>query len=383
MRRLIPRVEVQTRLRLIFPLDAFDPVLSNMLSASALAAMLYVDAVVPDEGAVPEGAAWARPSTCLWMSDDVYAHAEDEERTAWRQAALVNRKTLDTLEGSWGIPNASPWYRDNSRETLRDETFPAWLEHGALRDRPGIATNSSHPRWALTKSFADLFDPDLGSEDLEAAVEAWRDSHMSPGQRFRISTLRERDHAGSAVEVTLPGGQLRSLEPGEASRILKGVLEQWAPARLSDPVVLSISEPGDKVYLADADRLRALRLTIDASNLLPDVVIVDIDTDPPTFWIVEAVATDGPVTEDRLRQLLRWAEDQRIPPDSCRFLSAFGDRNDAIAKRRLKDLATGTFAWYLSEPTRELSWHEIVSPRADFHFPLEAVRYEPDNDEDN
>lgn len=358
MRSLLPRDEVQARLQRIFPRDAFDPVHSNPLAASALAAMLYVDAVVPDTGPLPDDASWARPSMCLWMSDEVYAVDDPDRRAEWRGACLVSRKAARELEASWGVISEA-WYADNSRETLRDETFPAWLEHGALRDRPGIPTTSSRPRWALADGFADLFDPALEGDALEAAIEAWRSTHMSPGDRLRISTLRDRERAGHAVEVTLPDGVTRSLEPGSASLILRGVLQDWAPSRLVDPVVLTISEPGDKVYVADASRLRALGLTIDAGNLLPDSVIVDIGTTPPTFWIVEAVATDGPVTEDRRRQLLRWAEDQRIPPASCRFLSAFLDRNDAAAKRRLKDLATDTFAWYASEPTRELAWYEM------------------------
>lgn len=231
--------------------------------------------------------------------------------------------------------------------------------HRSLDSRePGLATNSSSPRWALTEGFAALFDPALEGEALDVVIEAWRETRMSPGDRFRIATLRKRDHAAHALEVRLPDGRVRHLEPGHASRILQGVVEQWAPARLTDPVVLSISEPGDKVYLADESRLRSLGLTIDAGNLLPDAVIVDIGAHPPQFWIVEAVATDGVVTEDRRRQLIRWAEHQRIPRDSCRFLSAFLDRNAAIAKRRLKDLAADTFAWYLAEPTRELAWYE-------------------------
>ncbi len=113
------------------------------------------------------------------------------------------------------------------------------------------------------------------------------------------------------------------------------------------------------MYVADAARLRALGLTIDTSSLLPDAVIVDIAAKPPTFWIVEAVASDGPVTEDRRKQLLRWAQDQRIPPGSCRFVSAFASRHAAPARRRLKDLAAGSYAWYADEPGRELAWYEI------------------------
>lgn len=182
---------------------------------------------------------------------------------------------------------------------------------------------------------------------------------MSPGDRFRMATLRERERAGHAVAVGLPDGTVRQLEPGDASLILRGVMEYWAIYRLRDPVVLSISEPGDKVYLADAARLRSLGLAIDAGNLLPDAVIVDIGESPPVFWIIEAVATDGVVTEERKRLLNDWAQAQRIPPNSCRYLSAFLDRNAAVVRRRFKDLAVGTFAWFASEPTRELSWAEI------------------------
>jgi hypothetical protein len=346
---------------LIFPRSAFDPVFSSPLAAAALAAMLYVDAVIPETGEIPPDARWARPSLCLWMSDEVYARDAPADRLAWLDAALSpgGRGAVERLQASWALPGAVSLYRENSRETLRDETFPAWLEHGAVRVRPGMPTTSSKPRWALTESFVELFDPSLSTDVLETAVETWRASHMAPGDRFRIATLRDRERAVHAVVVTLPDGTIRSLEPGDASLILRGVLEVWAPTRLSDPVVLSISEPGDKVYVADAARLRSLGLAIDTSSLLPDAVIVDIGETPPAFWIVEAVASDGPVTEDRRRQLLRWAEEQRIPVDSCRFLSAFVDRNDNAARRRLKDLAVDTFAWYASEPTRELAWYEI------------------------
>jgi hypothetical protein len=345
----------------IFPRSAFDSVLSNPLAAAAAAAMLYIDAVVPDEGDLGPETIWARPSTCLWMSDDVYSRTNPEDRIAWRKAAARGRRQVDELQDSWGFPHAVSWYRDNSRETLRDETFPKWLDYGAMRGRPGVRTTSSTPRWAVTESLANLLDPALSEQQFTEATEAWRESHMQPGARFRIATLRDRERTSHAIEVRLPGGQSRLLEPGDASLILRGVLEEWAPRRLIDPVVLSISEPGDKVYLADRARLRSLGLTIDPGSLLPDAVIVDIGEEPPTFWIVEAVASDGPVTEDRRNQLLRWARDQRIPEQSCRFLSAFLDRNDAAAKKRLKDLAAGTFAWYAGEPTRELAWYEIIS----------------------
>jgi hypothetical protein len=74
---------------------------------------------------------------------------------------------------------------------------------------------------------------------------------------------------------------------------------------------------------------------------LPDAVIVDIDITPVTFWLVEVVATDGPVDEERRQKLRGWAAANSINPDHCRFLTAFASRSSAPARRRLKDLAAG------------------------------------------
>jgi BsuBI/PstI restriction endonuclease domain len=233
-----------------------------------------------------------------------------------------------------------------------------------MRVRSGVKTTSPKGRWALTDVFADLFVPDLAEGQLEHRIEKFRQDQMSPGGKVKALTARQRGDHAHAVDVTLPDGEVRHLEPGEASAILKGVVEVWAPARLVDPVVLTISEPGEKIYTADSNLLRRLGLAIDPGKLLPDALLVDIGTLPPQFWIVEAVASDGPIGEARKKALLEWAGQERIPPGACQFLTAFGSRNAGAAKKRLKDLAAGTHAWYLDEPEKELAWYDLneVSP---------------------
>ena len=346
------------RLELVFPKAAFDTVLSNPLAGWAVASMIYIDAVAPVSGDLLEDQTWARPTMVLWMSDEAYAHDDPRLRAAWTAAAAQAKRAVADLLESWELP-FNQKYGDNSRETIRDETFPRWLDEGAMRVRPGVKTTSPLPRWAITDSFADIFDPSLVDDAVLERIEGFREDHMSPSGKVKALTARRRGDQAHAVDVTLPGGAIRNLEPGEASVILKGVIERWAPARLKDPIVLTISEPGDKIYTADATVLQQLGLSIDSTALLPDALLVDVALTPPDFWIIEAVATDGPIDEDRKHSLLRWARQQRIPEDSCNFLTAFGSRNAAPAKRRLKDLAVGTFAWYLDEPARELSWYEL------------------------
>lgn len=225
----------------------------------------------------------------------------------------------------------------------------------------GVKTNAGDARWIMQRSFAELFDPALEGSELRQAIDSWTDTAMDPEQRLRAVVARDRSTTATSISVVLPSKEVRQLSPGESSLILKGVIEVWAEQRLLEPVVLTISEPGDKKAYVDEQRLAAVGININVSDLLPDSLIVDMGFRPAEFWIIEAVATGGPVDERRKEKFIEWAETQRIRPEQLRFLNAFISRNDSAAKRHLMDLATGTYAWYLDEPTRELAWNTIDS----------------------
>jgi hypothetical protein len=358
MRHVVGRDLCEERLKIIFPPGAFDTVLSNRLAASSVAVMVYVGAVVNDEGAPHPENVWVRPQTVLSMSDEALARISDSDRRAWADAAAMQVKDITTLLRQWGHEHHR-WYATDSRETVRDETWPKWRTHGAARRREDLAPGSPRPRWALTASFADLFNPGLDGPALVSAIEQWRATHMTPGDLLRIQHANELAKSDHQVPVLVPGYGVRNLEPGEASLIIKGVIEQWAPRRLTTPVVVAISEPGTKVWVLDAAKMAAASISINVSSVLPDVIILDAGAKPPTFWIIEAVASDGEVNEARKAALQQWAQDQYIDPQHCRFVSAFRSRSSPPARKRLKDIAVGTYCWFLDEPSRELAWNEL------------------------
>lgn len=359
LRPVVDRKQIRERLVKMFPPDAFDAVLSNPLAAAGVAAMIYVGSIVDDEGDPEPENVWSRPSTVLWMSEEIQAHSTDDERLAYAAAAAISRRRIEALvSDGWGIVH-HPWYADTTRETLRDEIWPKWRENGAARMRPGVATSSSLPRWALTASFATLFDPALDGDDLDAAIAEWQDTHLNAGAKLKLHYASALASAEHEVTVQLPGYGQRVLDPGTSSMILKGVIEQWAPARLGTPVVLAISQSGDKLYVADQALMAQIGISINVSTVLPDAIIVDVDDTPATFWIIEAVATDGEINETRKANLTEWAVEQYIAPEQLQFLSAFASRNAATIRKRLKDIASGTFCWFLDEPGNELSWSEI------------------------
>jgi len=358
LRPVIDRALAEERLRKIFPREAFDADLSSPISAAGVVTLIYVGAIEAGDDTF-----WARPSTALWMQEEVLAEgASDERRIAWGKAAMRNRQKVSELLATWGITFAQ-WYAQDTRESLRDDSWKSLYNNNAMVRVPGVPATSPLPTWALADHFADLFDPKLEGDELEVAIAAWTDTHMTASARARAMAVRQRDRATDAVRVTFPDGSVRLLEPGDASLILKGVVEEWAPRKLHTPLVLAISEPGEKQAYVDEQRLRSLGLSISVTQLLPDALLFDGGPEA-RFWVVEAVHTDGPISEERKAQLIQWAATQHIPADQLGFLTAFESRNAGPARRRLKDLAAGTSAWFRDEPDYELQWDAIKEAAA-------------------
>lgn len=357
MRPVISADSATERLLAIFPREAFDTVMSAPLAGAAVAALIYVDSVATGDEATTF---WSRPSMVTWMSEEMRQRDSADERLQWRAAAAKTNKVLTKVLEEWEVSTAGG-YADNSRETLRDETFRKWRETGAIVERPGVAKNSSNGRWALQPHFADLFDPSLVGDDLGTAVAQWREDHLSPSAKLKVQFAEQNQSAVYAVTVTLPSGAgIRTLESGGASLILKSVLEDWAPARLAKPFVVTISEPGDKVFTGDKKLLDFLGIEINSQSLLPDALVADVGDNDVEFWFVEAVNTDGEINEMRKESLLAWATRQSIDPAHCHFLTAFISRTDSAARKRLKDLAVGTFAYFADEPGHELAWYRLT-----------------------
>jgi len=350
---LADRAAYKARLEAILPQVITGTTASaNDIAAAAGFVLMYVAAI---EGQNP-----VRPSTVIWMSAPLgESHRSDKDRRAYYKAAMRSERAVVELCQRWGTDHR-PWYANNSREPLRDETFRTWAENGVLLSGAGVGTTSPGARYTLSRDFARLLDPGLTGDDLDAAINTWQDRHLSPTGRARAQRARAAVQAGSEVVVNLPGGQTRTLHTGLSSEILKGVIEQFAPVALRDPAVVFISQPGEKVEPVDGQLLQVLGLPIDQQRLLPDCLLADLAEDRDTLWLVEVVATDGPVTEERKATFLTWATQHGVRAVRCRFLTAFASRTAGPFKRLVPQLARGSYAWFLDEPDAVLSWEELA-----------------------
>lgn len=335
----IDRSTIHQRLQTIFP-DGVPQrnYCVREAAASTVFTMLYI-------GAVEGTDKWAGPKQIVRMTDKQAANSADLEREAY---------AVKSLKPGFQ-PDGKTWYLENSREQIRDETIrQGFIPNNAAVERPGLATTSSVPRYALQKDFAALFDPALHGDAFEKAAETWREEHLSATALARTVLMRRgATTTGEGILVTFPNGETRRMAPGPSSTISKAVVEEFAKRYLARPAVLWISESGAKVVSRDDELAAQLKLKISADRNLPDIILVDLGDNKGhglLLVFVEVVATDGPVTTQRQEALLAIATDAGFPKERVVFVTAYLDRSHAAFKKTIAELAWRSFAWFAAEP---------------------------------
>lgn len=328
--------EIHARLQEIVP-ETEDPRgwVRREMAARILFVMLYGFAVEGQDR-------WIRPTAVTDMTDDQAKRQDPQERIAW----------LDRVQSPQRPRNVpGRWYGENTREPIRDESLRAMLELGLAVERAGIPTTSPKPRYALTESVTQLFSPELRGEKLRMAIEAWRDTHLSKAALARISIARKRAASDQdGVLVRLPNGEVRRMAPGPSSRLTRAVAEEMAPRFLGQPAVVLLSESAQKVPYRDDELCQALGFDFRASKALPDLLLVDLASEPPLLVFVECVVSDGPVSERRREELESFALDAGFRHEDCTFVTVFHDRAKSPFRAMASSLAWSSFVWFETEP---------------------------------
>jgi hypothetical protein len=323
-------------------------------TAKTVLTMLYCGAIYGTDR-------WIRPSQVTDMSDDQAALVDQAAREEWCAHMLSNRTKLRS---------PSAWYAVNSREQIRDECIARGLiPNQAVVERPGVATTSSKPKYALQPQFVALFDETLQGDLLDTAIAAWQLRFLSITAMARATIIRNNAAATAhRVPVVFPNGSAITLAHGESSNITKAVVEQFAHNFLAQPAVLWLSESANKVI--DETLVQALHLHIDQSKSLPDVILVDLSPTNGDILVVfvEVVHTDGPIDMQRKAALQAIALDAGFAVDHLAYVTAFADRSRSPYRTLVHNLAWDSFVWFVSEP------NNIVTLRSGTERNLSALR---------
>lgn len=298
-------------------------------------------------GAIEGEGRWLAPRHIYRMNDEVAKRGDSASRMAFY------RKPPDAGGGAW--------YADNSREGVRDEGLRQGLVPlNAIVVNPSVQPTSSRGRYALTKSFAALFDPALSGDALAEAAEKWGAVYLSPAARARAAY--NQGTGSSSVEVRHPQGGSIMLPGGDSAEMTKATVEVFAQKFLTKPATVWISD--SKIKLFDNEKMvKLLDLKIDVARLLPDVILVDLEPvgrDGKLLIVfVEIVFTAGPVDANRKAQILDMMAQSRhgYTGADAAFVTVYKDRSAAPAGRASRELAWGSFAWFVSEPDHLVQFH--------------------------
>jgi hypothetical protein len=295
-------------------------------------------------GAIEGTDRWFAPRHLYRMTEDLSNVSDPGIRLAFY------KKVPKSSEGSW--------YADNSREGARDEGVRQGLiPLNAMVKRQGVDTTSSKGRYALHPDFAALFDPALTGAALTAAVTNWQGSYLTGAARARAALAGTMDDEG--ITVYHPQGGSTVLPPGESPLITKAVVEEFAKRFLAKPAVVWISDSAIKKF-SDDKLNQVLKIKLDVASLLPDVVLVDLVKPGLKLVFVEIVSSDGPVTEQRKAGILKLlaASPMDYTPEDAVFVTAYRDRGAKPVAKAIRELAWGSFAWFMSEPENLVQLHD-------------------------
>lgn len=328
--------EIKARLHLLFPIEFPNrAILVGDTAARAVFVFLY-------GGFVEHAERFLRPSFIYLFTAEQSRLRDHAARAEW--AARAPKAGFR--------PVGQRWYAgDNSREQLRDDLIRDELvPMGAVGRKSGVPTTSNRPRYFLTEPFATLWDPSLQGTSLNIALEAWRSAHLNPSALSRMRMRAARLGADATDElIEMPDGTRMRLSVGPSSRILKGVIEDFAPRYLSQPAVLWVSASDKKVHPHFIGAAAVVGLKFPPNAELPDLILADLG-DPVRFVFCEVVASDGAVTEARKSALLKIVQGSDIPLGQVEFLTAFEDRAARPVRKNFGALADEGIVWFRSEP---------------------------------
>lgn len=293
---------------------------------------------------------WIRPATITCMTDNQATLTDVATRKTW----------LKTFQSSKAPKNIEDrWYKENTREPIRDETIRELIRLGAILKREGLPTTTPLPTYSLQREFADLFNPLLSESELNSMIVKWQEDNLSAAALARIAMTKKIVTPDSMVNlVTLPNGETRKLSYGPSTYLIKAVIEGFTKIYLKEPAVLLISESAKKIDVKDDDLCKAIGFNIDVSAVLPDIILADLGRKDPVIIFIECVASDGPINDRRKEELMNIARQASYKESDCAFITVFKDRSDIVSRKLNPSIAWGTFIWYATEPNSLIYLHE-------------------------
>lgn len=192
-------------------------------------------------------------------------------------------------------------YEPNSRESFRKECLYHLVDEGfAIRnaDNPQRPTNSGNTNYIITENAKNLFMAFLDYDSLE--YERFKMSFRQSATKIRQDEISRME--GLLVRITIPDTkQTIALSPGAHNIIQKLIVEELFNIEREQMNLVYLGDTQNKSAFVDKSLCKKLSIAIDDHEKLPDVIAFSEGT--KEVFIFEAVASSGPITELRKKEI--------------------------------------------------------------------------------
>jgi len=231
-------------------------------------------------------------------------------------------------------------YAPNSRETFRRFTMHQFLDAGIVLynpDNPSRPVNSPKAVYQIEEATLNLIKK-YGTAEWDLALEKYREG------RETLVELYAKERQQNKIPVKIAEDQEIFITPGEHSRLIKSIVEEFGPRFVPGGVLIYAGDTGEKMGYFDEALLKELGVEVNVHGKMPDVIIYC----PERKWLIlaESVTSHGPVDGKRHRELQMLFKESTV---GIVYVTAFPDR--VLMARYISDIAWETEVWVADAPS--------------------------------
>jgi BsuBI/PstI restriction endonuclease domain/BsuBI/PstI restriction endonuclease HTH domain len=294
------------------------------------------------------------------LADLGLPRAQLNERSALTLLALLNltpdRPWRSASAPLMGITPIMDWcrkhygkeYAPNTREKFRRQTMHQFVQAGLASYNPDEAARPVNSPKAVYQISAEALAlvKLYGSGRWKTALKNFLVEHKSLAHRYANQREMKR------IPVRIAAGATIHLSPGEHSKLIRDIIQEFAPRFAPDSVLIYAGDTGEKMGYFDRGKLLDLGVVIDSHGKMPDVVIHY--TARNWLLLVESVTSHGPVDAKRHAELMHLFSKSAA---GLVYVTAFPTR-PALA-RYLSLIAWETEVWVADAPSHLIHFNGV------------------------
>lgn len=187
--------------------------------------------------------------------------------TAWKDAG--NPLIGITPIINWIAEYFGRRYAPNSRETIRRKTMHQFCDAGISLynpDMPDRPVNSPNAVYRIEFATLELIRG-FGSERWEAALS----NYLEGRETLVAQYANEREQ--NLIPVKISDGVALALTPGEHSKLIRRIIEDFAPRFTPGAKLIYAGDTGAKLGFFDKVALSGLGVQVNSHGKMPDVIL--------------------------------------------------------------------------------------------------------------